>query len=401
MPITNKIQEIQLDGIVHEIQPRSIENRNTAQTAIVDKYDWVGTTAEYVEQDVATLHPDWVCFITDDVHGEEGVLNLTDYVKKVDYEEDQTEVVHKTDDETITGTKTFVDNDSQVAIITKSKTVDNTQTPSTESQHANVIKSVDKNGVTLSAIYTVKKTDGSNGICLQAINGNDHYILGVDSIGRSTAPMPGTTSSTAAFNIATVGWVNDPTKSTNVVHKSDNEQISGYKTFTSGGHTIRIRRGTDSLNWTDIRTEDANGVRTGGFRNIEDNSGTNQTNMYIASNDGSTIIGAVSINNDGTNTWAQAPASDKLNSIVTTEGISKAANGYVKFGNGLIIQWLYNVQTPSTVTLPTPFTSTNYCCASMSTGSASHEHNISVYNKTTTTFQVANGYPGDILVIGY
>lgn len=31
-------------------------------------YDWVGTLAEYNEQNVATNHPDWLCFITDDVN---------------------------------------------------------------------------------------------------------------------------------------------------------------------------------------------------------------------------------------------------------------------------------------------------------------------------------------------
>lgn len=31
-------------------------------------YDWVGTLAEYNEQDIATNHPDWLCFITDDVN---------------------------------------------------------------------------------------------------------------------------------------------------------------------------------------------------------------------------------------------------------------------------------------------------------------------------------------------
>ena len=30
------------------------------------KYDWVGTLAEYQSQAVATNHPDWVCYITDD-----------------------------------------------------------------------------------------------------------------------------------------------------------------------------------------------------------------------------------------------------------------------------------------------------------------------------------------------
>lgn len=33
------------------------------------KYDWVGTLEEYETQNVETLHPDWICYITDDVSG--------------------------------------------------------------------------------------------------------------------------------------------------------------------------------------------------------------------------------------------------------------------------------------------------------------------------------------------
>lgn len=41
-------------------------------------YDWVGTLAEYNTQQIATLHPDWLCFITDDVSnsGEDVYANV-------------------------------------------------------------------------------------------------------------------------------------------------------------------------------------------------------------------------------------------------------------------------------------------------------------------------------------
>lgn len=66
-------------------------------------------------------------------------------------------------------------------------------------------------------------------------------------------------------------------------------------------------------------------------------------------------------NPDGTS-HASCPASDVNGSIVTTVNKSKAQNGYFKLGNGLIIQWGYSNQSghTTTVTLPTPFTSTNY-----------------------------------------
>lgn len=35
------------------------------------KYDWVGTLAEWTAQNIATTHPDWVCYVTDDYETEE------------------------------------------------------------------------------------------------------------------------------------------------------------------------------------------------------------------------------------------------------------------------------------------------------------------------------------------
>ena len=44
----------------------SITNQNQAASATNPVYDWIGTLAEYTSQSVATIHPDWVCYITDD-----------------------------------------------------------------------------------------------------------------------------------------------------------------------------------------------------------------------------------------------------------------------------------------------------------------------------------------------
>lgn len=48
------------------LQANGVVNQNTATGAIPSVYDWVGTLAEYTTQDVATNHPEWICFITDD-----------------------------------------------------------------------------------------------------------------------------------------------------------------------------------------------------------------------------------------------------------------------------------------------------------------------------------------------
>lgn len=45
------------------------------------------------------------------------------------------------------------------------------------------------------------------------------------------------------------------------------------------------------------------------------------------------------IRNVNGNTYAYAPASTTANSVCTTLSINKSNNGYVKFGNGIILQW--------------------------------------------------------------
>lgn len=50
----------------NELQAIGLINKNTAVNATNPLYDWVGTREEYVDQNIAELHPDWVCFITDD-----------------------------------------------------------------------------------------------------------------------------------------------------------------------------------------------------------------------------------------------------------------------------------------------------------------------------------------------
>lgn len=52
-----------------ELQAVATVNANTAAGATNPVYDWVGTLAEYNAQDIENQHPDWMCYITDDVNG--------------------------------------------------------------------------------------------------------------------------------------------------------------------------------------------------------------------------------------------------------------------------------------------------------------------------------------------
>lgn len=57
---------------------QSVKNQNTVAGATNPIYDWVGTLAEYNTQAVETLHPEWICYITDDVSGGSSVYTKTE-----------------------------------------------------------------------------------------------------------------------------------------------------------------------------------------------------------------------------------------------------------------------------------------------------------------------------------
>lgn len=61
-----------------KLQAIGTVNKNTTSGSTNPIYDWVGTLAEYESQNVATAHPDWVCYITDDVEGGETVYTKTE-----------------------------------------------------------------------------------------------------------------------------------------------------------------------------------------------------------------------------------------------------------------------------------------------------------------------------------
>ena len=64
------------------------------------------------------------------------------------------------------------------------------------------------------------------------INANNEAYVRYSVDGPTNLSLTKATSSTSDETIPTMGWVNNPDKSTNVVHRSGNETISGQKTFS-------------------------------------------------------------------------------------------------------------------------------------------------------------------------
>ena len=53
----------------NQLQAIGTKNKNAATGALDTKYDWVGTLAEFNQQNIAYDHPEWICYVTDDVSG--------------------------------------------------------------------------------------------------------------------------------------------------------------------------------------------------------------------------------------------------------------------------------------------------------------------------------------------
>lgn len=193
------------------------------------------------------------------------------------------DVVHIANTETITGEKTFAGGQ-----VTKFK--DNTNTIGTYTADAWSTSNLyfsDSTGARIARLQPAYIT-GTNilKMGMYASNGNTaEQGITVRSDGYTSAPMQAATNSTTSNGIATTGWVNDPAKSTNVVHRSGNETITGTKTWNKAD-TIIIQNNT-AMNTTvapsttlygGIQFNDKNGIRMG---KIETFNNTSASDGYV------------------------------------------------------------------------------------------------------------------------
>lgn len=219
-----------------------------------------------------------------------------------------------------------------------------------------------------------------------------------DGTTYATAPTPGASLNLYSTTIPTIGWVNTAGDSANnILHKTGTETITGAKTFTQAIDTVRsnMTKGTapesntyNVMLWgLDVNSKAMGMVELGYLTD-------KQTKMTIGAFNGNTTDSAdngvyLELFNDNGTGYAKCPASDVNGSIVTTVNKSKAANGYFKLSNGLIIQWgsfTYASGSGSvTVTLPQAMSSgSSYKVAvSFAVGRA---HTGAVSSQTSTSF---------------
>ena len=195
--------------------------------------------------------------------------------------------------------------------------------------------------------------------------------------------------------------LNAKANDTNVVHKTGDETITGIKTFD---HYLLLKKAFNDFSitpqdplYTEIRNIDINGNEIGQFRVWKDTDGANIIDLFGRYQDNSVNFYGVALGvksySDG-RSFTYAPASDVNNSIVTTTGISKTDNGYVKLGNGIIIQWggisssSYNNQL--TITFPTSFSNNQYKIILTQEYDNTGEYNANAYvrSKTNTSCNI-------------
>lgn len=150
-------------------------------------------------------------------------------------------IVHKMGDENVDGLKTFYRQVNR-----KISEIDLSQAPA-ENIYPNLMIGFTEDGtqVSYNGLQQSANTNNLSNRMGVSRKVNDTYNYASINVtmtpeGKSftTFPSPEATSSTTENKGATTGWVNDPSKSTNVVHRSGNEVISGIKTFTERSDTV-------------------------------------------------------------------------------------------------------------------------------------------------------------------
>ena len=139
-------------------------------------FDWIGTTQEYVNQNVATNHPDWLCFITDDnmAGSATGTYTRAEIDAFLTNKADGTgTAVLTSGDQNIEGNKIFLNS----GLKSKSGTIDYTATPA-ETEYLSLVMAHDKNGQRIGNVELFHATDGAIGVGINAsvkVNGSNVY----------------------------------------------------------------------------------------------------------------------------------------------------------------------------------------------------------------------------------
>jgi hypothetical protein len=180
-----------------------------------------------------------------------------------------------------------------------------------------------------------------------------------------------------------------------VVHKTGDEFINGVKTFNNQIHfknSVFVDAASGEEGGEIEFAKAPNSSLTG---NVKLDVYKNRMRIFGPASDG---ITREIINVDIEKNALFVPSSDKTGSAISTVGINKNQNGYVKLGNGIIIQWglVTNMNnSKATVNYNIPFTATISVVTNPVHSGIADGYSTYVDNVTITSFDVYNKMYGN------
>lgn len=168
---------------------------------------------------------------------------------------------------------------------------------------AGKIWTVANNGAVQTTMIATNRFSGST------VNSTMGVYASPTGVTYGFAPTPPATNDKSDEKIATTGWVNSPTLSTNVVHRDTAETITGLKTFTSSIRITGIDATSGSESIRDLEVYDTNGSRVGLFRAQKSSENRRYAALNVCSNTNANV-GSLSIScaADGTDVKCNLPA---------------------------------------------------------------------------------------------
>ena len=181
--------------------------------------------------------------------------------------------VHKTGNETISGIKSFTAN--QIRIYNNSISYTDTTKSQNGQNYINFWATDKQTGYINSYLRSATQTSTSIAAYFNDGTTTNTAELRInankDGTKSTSCPEPVANNNTSYTNIATTGWVNDPTKSLNVVHRTGDETIAGTKTFSStiNGTALQAMWADLAENYTsDNKYEEGTLIEFGGNNEI-------------------------------------------------------------------------------------------------------------------------------------
>lgn len=199
--------------------------------------------------------------------------------------------------------------------------------------------------------------------------------------------------------------LNTKANKSDVVDLTSDQKIDGVKQYID---TLTITNENDSLGEIpsvetakSLSFSDFAGRRLGSVMLKTRENGDRSIELNVNSTKGTGVSTPLKLISayDG-DVYATAPASSQSGSVLITSVISRNSDGYVKLGNGMIIQWGTTTtsnatRATTTITFPVAFSNTNYKVVPVCFNQANPgERFYQIHTKTTTNFIAQTTYSG-------